>query len=230
MQDEAHATSDRPEPTRGAPRPRATPEEHRRRILETMTPEEMADQLARGRTRGYTAPNPKDKDEINALFARSLPDEGLVVFLDHTDFKTARAVGDREMLIPQRDRAAFDEMHADPTYGRYVKFGDFTQLVRGIKRPIGGIYADFTGPLKTGLEFVEACKEVEFAPKAVVGVTIAMRNPEGNDSYTNAAVEKLSTAMSDKLDVVSIEDDGPVEPMYYGTGMPMVTVMKKRRT
>ena len=193
-----------------------------------MTPEEMADQLARGRTRGYTAPNPKDKDEINALFARSLPDEGLVVFLDHTDFKTARAVGDREMLIPQRDRAAFDEMHADPTYGRYVKFGDFTQLVRGIKRPIGGIYADFTGPLKTGLEFVEACKEVEFAPKAVVGVTIAMRNPEGNDSYTNAAVEKLSTAMSDKLDVVSI--DGPVEPMYYGTGMPMVTVMKKRRT
>jgi superfamily II DNA or RNA helicase len=228
LQDEAHATSDRPEPTGEAPRQRATPEEHRRRILETMTPEEMADQLARGRTRGYTAPNPKDKDEINALFARSLPDEGLVVFLDHTDFKTARAVGDREMLIPQRDRAAFDEMHADPTYGRYVKFGDFTQLVRGIKRPIGGIYADFTGPLKTGLEFVEACKEVEFAPKAVVGVTIAMRNPEGNDSYTNAAVEKLSTAMSDKLDVVSI--DGPVEPMYYGTGMPMVTVMKKRRT
>ena len=228
MQDEARATPDRPEPTEEASRPRATPEEHRRRILETMTPEEMADQLARGRTRGYTAPNPKDKDEINALFARSLPDEGLVVFLDHTDFKTARAVGDREMLIPQRDRAAFDEMHADPTYGRYVKFGDFTQLVRGIKRPIGGIYADFTGPLKTGLEFVEACKEVEFAPKAVVGVTIAMRNPEGNDSYTNAAVEKLSTAMSDKLDVVSI--DGPVEPMYYGTGMPMVTVMKKRRT
>jgi len=228
LQDEARASPDRPEPTEEAPRPRATPEEHRRRILETMTPEEMADQLARGRTRGYTAPNPKDKDEINALFARSLPDEGLVVFLDHTDFKTARAVGDREMLIPQRDRAAFDEMHADPTYGRYVKFGDFTQLVRGIKRPIGGIYADFTGPLKTGLEFVEACKEVEFAPKAVVGVTIAMRNPEGNDSYTNAAVEKLSTAMSDKLDVVSI--DGPVEPMYYGTGMPMVTVMKKRRT
>jgi hypothetical protein len=107
--------------------------------------------------------------------------------------------------------------------------GDFNDALRGVKRPIGGIYADFTGPLKTGLEFVEACKEVEFVPKAVVGVTICLRNPEGS-SFTNAAVEELSTAMSDGLDVVSIKEDGKkVGPMCYGSEAPMATVIKKRR-
>jgi superfamily II DNA or RNA helicase len=236
LQDEPRATPEdhetTPEPM-GADevteaRPRVTPEEQRRRLLETMTHEQMADRILQGRARGYTAPNPENKDEINALFARSLPEDGLVMFLDHTDFKTARAVGDREMLIPQSDAAAFREMQAHPTYGRFVVPGDFNDALRGVKRPIGGIYADFTGPLKTGLEFVEACKEVEFVPKAVVGVTICLRNPEGS-SFTNAAVEELSTAMSDGLDVVSINEGKKVGPMYYGNGMPMVTVMKKRR-
>jgi hypothetical protein len=200
--------------------------------MEAHTHEELARQVVRQSRRGYTAPNPANKDEINKLFASSLPDPqgGVVVFLDHTDFKTAHAVGDRPMVIPQRDRAAFEEMRKHPVYGRYVMFGDFNEVLRGITDPIEGVYADFTGPLKVAVEFVAVCKQLVFAPSAVVGVTICLRNPEGS-SVTNQDVWLLDGEVREELKTVSLRDDQgeKIGPMCYGNGASMVTVMQRKR-
>jgi superfamily II DNA or RNA helicase len=233
MQDEDHETTpmgadvmDREK------RPQLTEDELVQRRMETRTHEELARQDVRQARRGYTAPNPKNKDEINALFANSLPEPrgGVVVFLDHTDFKTAHAVGDRPMRIPQRDPAAYEAMRAHAVYGRYVVFGDFNEVLRGITDSIEGVYADFTGPLKVGLEFVEVCKQLVFAPSAVVGVTICLRNPEGS-SFTNEDVVLINAEVQEELQTVSLRDDHgqKIGPMCYGNGASMVTVMQRKR-
>jgi len=213
-------------------RPQLTEDELVQRRMETRTHEELARQDVRQARRGYTAPNPKNKDDINALFANSLPEPrgGVVVFLDHTDFKTARAVGDRPMRIPQRDPAAYEAMRAHAVYGRYVVFGEFNEVLRGITDSIEGVYADFTGPLKVGLEFVEVCKQLVFAPSAVVGVTICLRNPEGS-SFTNEDVVLINAEVQEELQTVSLRDDHgqKIGPMCYGNGASMVTVMQRKR-
>jgi superfamily II DNA or RNA helicase len=202
--------------------------------LDQLSKEELLERLRKKPARGYTAPNPLAKDQINALFSDSLPlSGGVVYFLDHTDFKTAHAIEDVEpgaLVIPQNDRAAYEEMRRHPRFGASVVFGDFNDVLRAEARPVRGVYADFTGPLQCGLDLVAACAGVKFAPGAVVGVTITLRNPAGNDSYVNSAVEDLSSALSDDLVMTSLRDDKGerVAPIYYGAGAPMVTVFKRK--
>ena len=190
--------------------------------------------------RGYTEPNEVDKDQINGLFSASLPSaEGVVLFLDYTNFKTANAcvsvgVPPCDMVIPQNDEAAFALMSRDPVFGPSVVLGDFNDVLRsfqGRRVPIRGIYADFTGPLRCGLDLVDVCKGLQLVPGAVVGVTITLRNPEGNDSFTNSAIETLSSAMTEELGLVSVRtDEGDrVPPIAYGNGAPMVTILKRLR-
>ena len=186
---------------------------------------------------GYTAPNPEAKDEINDLFAEALPDgDGIVAFLDHVDFKTATRLADsgvdpRTMLIPQMHRETFETMRKHPVFGRAVVFGEFNQVLQGVESTFRGIYADFTGPLVCGMGFIEVCKGLALAPAAVVAVTITLRDPSGNDSFTNSAIEMLSSAMSDELHMVSLRDQAGqrVAPITYGVGAPMVTLFKRRR-
>lgn len=201
--------------------------------LDQLSKEELLERLRKKPARGYTAPNPLAKDQINALFADSLPlSGGVVYFLDHTDFKTAHAldVDPGAMVIPQNDRAAYEEMRRHPRFGASVVFGDFNEVLRAEARAVRGVYADFTGPLQCGLDLVAACAGVKFTPGAVVGVTITLRNPAGNDSYVNSAVEDLSSALSDDLVMTSLRDDKGerVAPIYYGAGAPMVTVFKRK--
>jgi hypothetical protein len=202
--------------------------------LDQLSKEELLERLRKKPVRGYTAPNPLEKDQINALFSDSLPlSAGVVYFLDHTDFKTAHAmdVEPSAMVIPQNDRAAYEQMRRHPRFGGSVVFGDFNEVLRAEARPVRGIYADFTGPVQCGLDLVAACAgNVQLAPAAVVAVTITLRNPAGNDSYVNAAVEELSSAMSEGLGLVSLRDErgDRVKPIYYGAGAPMVTLLKRK--
>jgi hypothetical protein len=199
--------------------------------LDELTKEELLEKLRKRQTRGYTAPNPAAKDDINARFAAALPADGLVVFLDHVDFKTARAclaqgVPASAMVIPQRDPATLAQMRLDPVFGASVREGDFNAVFESLRAPIRGVYADFTGALKCGLDFVAVCERVQFAPGAVVAVTITLRNPEGNNSYVNSDVETLSSAMAD-IGLRSLKVAGErVAPLTYGVGQPMVTVFK----
>ena len=186
---------------------------------------------------GYTAPNPVNKDEINALFSRLLPrHRGAVLFLDHTDFKTARAlqaagVDPRDMIIPQRDRATYDIMRCDPVFGACVAFSDFNDILSQHTMPVRGIYADFTGSFSVAEGFVEACRDIQFLPQAVVAVTISLRNPDGTD-HLYQDVGRLIGLLNLHLDTVVITDveTGKTVPsMVYGNGAPMATVVQRRR-
>ena len=186
---------------------------------------------------GYTAPNPVNKDEINTLFSRLLPrHRGAVLFLDHTDFKTARAlqaagVDPRDMIIPQRDRATFDTMRRDPVFGACVVHGDFNDILSQHTRPVRGIYADFTGSFSVAEGFVEACRDIHFVPQAVVAVTISLRNPDGTD-HLYQDVGRLIGLLNLHLDTVVITDPATgktIPSMVYGNGAPMVTVIQRRR-
>ena len=186
---------------------------------------------------GYTAPNPVNKDEINALFSRLLPrHRGAVLFLDHTDFKTAHAlqvagVDPRDMIIPQRDRATFQEMRRDPVFGACVVHGDFNDLLSQQTMPVRGIYADFVGSFSVAEGFVEACRDIHFVPQAVVAVTISLRNPDGTD-HLYQDVGRLIGLLNLHLDTVVITDPstGKTFPsMVYGNGAPMATVIQRRR-
>jgi hypothetical protein len=83
--------------------------------------------------------------------------------------------------------------------------------------------------LKVGVEFVAVCKHLVFAPLAVVGVTICLRNPEGS-SVTNQDVWLLDGEVREELKTVSLRDDQgeKIGPMCYGNGASMVTVMQRR--
>jgi hypothetical protein len=187
---------------------------------------------------GYTAPNPVNKDEINQLFSRSLPrHRGAVLFLDHTDFKTARAlqamdVDPRDMIMPQRDRATYDAMRRDPVFGTSVILGDFNGILSQHTMPVRGIYADFTGPLKEAEAFIEACRRIHFVPHAVVAVTITLRNPEGGAEHVNQDIVKLSGMLNRELDTIAIDDPETGKTIWslaYGHGAPMATVIQRRR-
>jgi superfamily II DNA or RNA helicase len=185
---------------------------------------------------GYTAPNPVNKNEINALFSRSLPrNRGAVLFLDHTDFKTATAlqaagVDPRDMIIPQRDRATYDVMRRDPVFGTCVVNGDFNDILSQQTMPIRGIYADFMGAFHVAEGFVQACAGLHFLPQAIVAVTISLRNPDGTD-HVYQDVGRLIGLLNLHLDTVVISDsEGKTIPsMVYGNGAPMATVIQRRR-
>ena len=185
---------------------------------------------------GYTAPNPVNKDEINQLFSRSLPrHRGAVLFLDHTDFKTATAlqaagVDPRDMIIPQRDRATYDVMRRDPVFGTCVVNGDFNDILSQQTMPIRGIYADFMGAFHVAEGFVQACAGLHFLPQAIVAVTISLRNPDGTD-HVYQDVGRLIGLLNLHLDTVVISDsEGKTIPsMVYGNGAPMATVIQRRR-
>lgn len=106
---------------------------------------------------GYRSINPDNKYKINAIFAKSISSTniscgtyGKVVFLDHTDFKTAFAllemgIKPEDMLIPQR-ADNYGEMSQHELFGSSVVLGEFNDVLSqhmlgGGK--VKGIYADY---------------------------------------------------------------------------------------
>ena len=196
---------------------------------------------------GYRSTNPDDKDKINAIFAKSVSlincdSDGKVVFLDHTDFKTAFAllemgIKPEDMLIPQR-ADNYEEMSQHELFGSSVVLGEFNDVLSqhmlgGGK--VKGIYADYCSTLeKDGLPFLELIRahRINLISGAVIGVTITRRNPEGV-RYEGQDVNEMSLELlrmfpnNSNLFVeggLLLKDDGPYT---YGGGAPMATWMIK---
>ena len=196
---------------------------------------------------GYRSTNPDDKDKINAIFAKSVSlincdINSKIVFLDHTDFKTAFAllemgIKPEDMLIPQR-ADNYEEMSQHELFGSSVVLGEFNDVLSqhmlgGGK--VKGIYADYCSTLeKDGLPFLELIRahRINLISGAVIGVTITRRNPEGV-RYEGQDVNEMSLELlrmfpnNSNLFVeggLLLKDDGPYT---YGGGAPMATWMIK---
>jgi hypothetical protein len=189
--------------------------------------------------KGYKSTNPGDKDKINEVFASEVP-VGKVVFLDHTEFKTAYALVERgvrpeNMVIPQR-QDNYEVMSKHELFGGSVVLGEFNDIIETVlqNKRVAGIYADYCSTFeKEGEPFIELVSKYKasLCEDAVIGVTITLRNPEGNrfpgqDNYK--MVCKLYEAFPGFADLFLknklVSDDGPYT---YGNGAPMATWMIK---
>ena len=198
---------------------------------------------------GYRTTNPEAKDNINGVLARYVPvSEGKVIFLDHTEFKTAYAllatklVRPEDMLIPQRDPAHYAEMARHELFGGSVVLGDFNSVLEAFLAEGGvvrSVYGDFCSALQgDGVPFVEllTAHRAQLARGAVVGVTVTRRNPEGV-RYAGQDIVKMNAALGRLLRPREPEnlfytakmpgtDGQPVgrdDPYTYGDGQPMAT-------
>jgi superfamily II DNA or RNA helicase len=230
--------------------------EKRKRVIKPKAPKAYADLTDAERQRicethlkkrqeekGYRSTNPDDKDTINSLFAANIPaGPGKVIFLDHTEFKTAFAlleagvVKPEDMLIPQR-ADNFPTMAAHEVFGSSVRLGEFNDVLGQYLMEGGhvkGVYADYCSTLeKDGLPFLDLLEpfKAQLTPAAVIGVTITLRNPEGvrYAGQDIAIMEKriyrqFSTGVNLFHQVGIIPDDGPYT---YGGGAPMATWLLK---
>ena len=93
------------------------------------------------------------------------------------------------------------------------------------KATVALLYADLTQAWSTGLEVLQLASQLQFAPHAVIGMTISLRNPDGVD-YRYADVAALGIQMLKRwpqqrnllLDKIS---GGQDIPYVYGEGTPM---------
>ena len=202
---------------------------------------------------GYRTTNPEAKDTINGVLARFVPavseeaGGGKVIFLDHTEFKTAYAllatgrVRPEDMLIPQSDPVVFAEMACHELFGGFVVQGDFNSVLETFLAEGGvvrSVYADYCSTLQAdGLPFVAllAQHRDKLVPEAVVGLTVTRRNPEGV-CYAGQDIVKMNTALLRLLKrepenlfhtaQMTWADGQPLgdgDPFTYGAGQPMVT-------
>jgi hypothetical protein len=247
--EEQEQQEEQPKPKRA----RKQPKKYNEELSEAAKVKIIQDHLARKQKQaaapaGYRTTNPDEKDRINGVLARYVPpaaaaaaSDAKVIFLDHTEFKTAYAlletahVRPEHMLIPQLDPAKYAEMARHELFGPSVVPGDFNEVL-GHFLATGGVvrsvYADFCSTRQgDGLPFVQLLTKyrAQLAPAAVVGVTVTLRNPEGvrysgyDINNMNMALWRLLERMPENLfhiDGVLPEDDGPYT---YGAGQPMAT-------
>ena len=196
--------------------------------------------------RGYVATNPDAKTTINTIFAKYIDAsaDAYVIFLDHTDFKTAHALKNKgihisHMIIPQMDRDAFQEMKQHPVFGACVVEGEFCAVLRKRleeRKFFKGVYADFCGPVETTATGERKSRVVELlhdyrsqlVPGAVLGITIASRNPAGVSFAghdTTFMTGTLRQAFSGFENLCKKEDLCVDEhsPYAYGEGVAMRT-------
>lgn len=189
--------------------------------------------------KGYRTTNPDDKDTINNVFAKNIniTTSGKIVFLDHTEFKTAYSlfeygVKPEDMLIPQRPDN-YTEMSQHELFGSSVVQGEFNEVLSQYMTNGGmvkGVYADYCSTLeKDGLPFIELLSKYKssISADAVIGVTITLRNPEpvryaGQDILI--LDKKIDRTFQNGENLFCkegiIPDDGPYT---YGNGAPMAT-------
>ena len=196
---------------------------------------------------GYRSTNPDDKDKINAIFAKSVSlincdINSKIVFLDHTDFKTAFAllemgIKPEDMLVPQR-ADNYEEMSQHELFGSSVVLGEFNDVLSqhmlgGGK--VKGIYADYCSTLQVcGLPFIELIRTHRkmLTNNAVIGITITLRNPTGvrfAGQDISIMEKKLLKLFPNSINLfveggLLQEDDGPYT---YGEGASMATWMIK---
>jgi superfamily II DNA or RNA helicase len=189
--------------------------------------------------KGYRTTNPDDKEKINGVFAKNIniTTSGKILFLDHTEFKTAYAlfeygVKPEDMLIPQRPDN-YTEMSQHELFGSSVVLGEFNEVLTQHMTSGGmvkGVYADYCSTLeKDGLPFIELLSKYKsnISADAVIGVTITLRNPEGV-RYAGQDIlildKKIDRTFQNGENLFCkegiIPDDGPYT---YGNRAPMAT-------
>jgi hypothetical protein len=187
--------------------------------------------------KGYQSTNPEDKDIINTVFATAIS-SGKVVFLDHTEFKTAYALLERgikpdDMVIPQRAEH-YDSMTAHELFGSSVVLGEFNDVLESVLQSykVSGIYADYCSTLeKDGIPFIELVSRYSLCEHAVIGITITLRNPEGV-RFAGQDIHQMEKKLCRAFPTCEnlfykggiVPDDGPYT---YGGGAPMATWMIK---
>jgi superfamily II DNA or RNA helicase len=184
---------------------------------------------------GYQTTNPDTKDRINGVWADSCC-KGIVIFLDHVEFRTAYAllakgVLPENMLIPQR-ADHFVVMSQHELFGSSVVLAEFNYVVASClsqRTLLAGVYADYCCTLeKAALPLLQLLADSKLQPGFVLGVTITLRNPEGvrfagQDITTMERVLTKNWPRSSNLLLlagVTPDDNGP---LTYGAGAPMAT-------
>jgi superfamily II DNA or RNA helicase len=219
-------------PRTSTPKPPPSPEEIVNKYLEKRAKHQA-------KKKGYASTNPDDKDDINSRIAKAVPRQthGLFVFLDHTEFKTAHAlleagVMPAQMVIPQYDAAAAEEMEKHELFGARIERGSLQDCLQNLidqKAVVTLLYADLTQALPAGIEVLNLAARLQWVPQAVIGITITLRNPEGVE-YTNADVTKLCVHMMKRWPTqrslfVDKFKDGDDIPFTYGDKQPMCTAL-----
>ena len=195
----------------------------------------------------YVGHNKAEKDQINTKLAESLKShsgsKGLVIVLDHTDFKTTRALIEHGKLDPTRIIVAQlndetgNDMSKDRTFGHCVKINEIglVGVINGlIKRneQVLGIYADFCGTWSAdALELLKILKKVNFCNGAIVAITITTQRDPHHAHFINEACVHLIANMFTLLPTngvcnwKTIEIEPQQEVFVYGMYMRMATCM-----
>ena len=192
--------------------------------------------------KGYQSTNPANKDQINDVIQKECVGASeAIILLDHVEFKSCKSVlagnSHAKLFIPQYDRETYEQMRAHEEYGKYVHFGSLQDLVETFREkqdPISIIYADFTCAFDKAESLLETLSECVFTDRAVIGVTITLRNANpienelGDTSYTNQDVVRLVNTMYILFEgkFISIIESGAA---VYGTKARMATVLFKRK-
>jgi superfamily II DNA or RNA helicase len=192
---------------------------------------------------GYQSTNLDDKDRINQWFVDAIPEDkdlntGKIIVLDHTEFKSTRAVLSKlgnvcksNLIVPQYDEEIYETMFVDKEYGSCVRFASLETVLEECisnKTLVRGIYSDLTYALPKTRGIIELVKQLNFMHGAPVGVTVSMRNPEGVD-YTNQDSCELCAEMYSAFSVECnvVKENCSSSVYVYGKCTRMATAIIK---
>jgi len=188
--------------------------------------------------KGYNCTNPEAKDIINNSIANNIDNNnGKIIFLDHLEFKTAytllkKGINPLDMVIPQNNKETFNEMRKHEIFGECMIFNDFDNVLQDFidnKELVNCVYADYTQCIDVGKKGIELISQLNLYKKAVIGVTITLRNPEGS-VYVNSDITLLDREISTYFkEKTMVEINGSDLPYRYGNGAPMVTILLKNK-
>lgn len=175
--------------------------------------------------RGYNAPNPDAKNQINSNLKANLPKTGKILVLDHTDFKSATSLNfPKRTIIPQRDADVYKQMKQDSNFGKCVVHSELLDFLRHNKNKYGLVYADLMGSIKEAIPILDELKG-RIQKNGVVAVTISCRDGE-ESSYTNEFSARLLVEMCKRFPNNTILTPRDV-PIVYGECVRMATLIMK---
>lgn len=171
---------------------------------------------------GYTPTNKEMKDLMNGYITKQVERKkckqaGWYILLDHTDFRTTTAIYDsgtidRELfldnlVIPQNDRDAYNEMKEHEVFGKNVMFGDLCDIIieeLSPEKPIYVLYMDFTcGPSRAIKILKRLYKSDHELKNTLCGITVGCHDNE-KANYTNQGITRLSNYIYNKFDIRNV--------------------------
>jgi hypothetical protein len=137
------------------------------------------------------------KNEINELFAKNIKGTGKVIVLDHTDFKSTKAlilqgVNKSRIIVPNNNH--YTEMKNNVEFGECVINCSIQTLLVDLitkETSVSGVYADLMGPFTKEKSVLTQIKECNLEQDAVIGFTVCARGPNEGANFTNEYSVKL---------------------------------------